>query len=79
MRLTDFSERAITRARWAMDELLALPSLLGQVLGHTGEPLYLFQTRHLEVFRNSAKPTICKPRRVPLGFAASDQCGYQRP
>jgi len=50
MRLTNYGERAAPRARCAMDELLAVPPLLGQVLGHAAEPLYLFQTRRLEVF-----------------------------
>lgn len=50
MRLTDYGERALLRANRTMDELLAIPSLLAQVPGHTGEPLYLFQTRRLEMF-----------------------------
>jgi LysR family transcriptional regulator, regulator for genes of the gallate degradation pathway len=50
MRLTDYGDRVIPRARRALEELLAVPSLLGQVLGHSAEPLYLFQTRRLEMF-----------------------------
>lgn len=50
MRLTNYGERAAPRAHRAMDELLAVPPLLGQVKGHAAEPLYLFQTRRLEVF-----------------------------
>ncbi|WP_419710580.1 LysR family transcriptional regulator [Pseudomonas sp. NFX224] len=50
MRLTMYGECTVPRARRAMDELLAIPQLLGQVLGHVAEPLYLFQIRRLEIF-----------------------------
>jgi len=50
MRLTDYGERAVPRARRAIGELLAVPLLLGQVMGHAAEPLFLFQARRLEAF-----------------------------
>ncbi|MBK5436727.1 LysR family transcriptional regulator [Pseudomonas sp. TH32] len=50
MRLTDYGEGVLPRARRATDELLAVPPLLGQIMGSAAEPLYLFQTRRLEVF-----------------------------
>jgi LysR family transcriptional regulator of gallate degradation len=50
MRLTDYGERLVPRAQRAMDELLAIPNLLGQAFGKAAEPLYLFQTRRLEAF-----------------------------
>jgi LysR family transcriptional regulator of gallate degradation len=50
MRLTDYGERTLPRAQRAMDELLAIPPLLGAALGHATEPLYLFQARRLEAF-----------------------------
>jgi LysR family transcriptional regulator of gallate degradation len=50
MRLTDYGERAIPRARRAMAELLAVPPLFWHSLGQAAEPLYLLQTRRLEAF-----------------------------
>lgn len=50
MRLTDYGAGVVPRARRALDELLAVPSLLGQVQDRAAEPLYLFQTRRLEMF-----------------------------
>lgn len=46
MRLTDFGERLLPRARRVLAELESVPRLLGSA----AEPLYLFQARRLQVF-----------------------------
>ncbi|WLH65160.1 LysR family transcriptional regulator [Pseudomonas sp. FP2300] len=60
MRLTDYGERAMPRAKRAMDELLLVPSLLGRARADAAEPSYLFQTRRLEVFVN-----LCETHHMP--------------
>lgn len=46
MRLTDFGERLLPRARRVLAELESVP----RMLGNAAEPLYLFQARRLQVF-----------------------------
>jgi LysR family transcriptional regulator of gallate degradation len=50
MRLTDFGERLLPRARRVLAELGTVPSLLGGADKQAVEPLYLFQVRRLQVF-----------------------------
>jgi LysR family transcriptional regulator of gallate degradation len=50
MRLTDFGERLLPRARRVLAELGSVPTLLGQGEKAAIEPLYLFQARRLQVF-----------------------------
>jgi LysR family transcriptional regulator of gallate degradation len=50
MRLTDFGERLLPRARRVLAELETVPSLLGGGDRQVVEPLYLFQVRRLQVF-----------------------------
>jgi LysR family transcriptional regulator of gallate degradation len=50
MRLTDYGERLLPRARRVLAELDAVPKLLGNGEKSTIEPLYLFQARRLQVF-----------------------------
>jgi LysR family transcriptional regulator of gallate degradation len=50
MRLTDFGERLLPRARRVLAELETVPKLLGRADKETVEPLYLFQARRLQVF-----------------------------
>lgn len=50
MRLTDFGERLLPRARRVLAELDSVPRLLDGADKRAVEPLYLFQTRRLQVF-----------------------------
>lgn len=50
MRLTDFGERLLPRARRVLAELDTVPKLLGGGEKQAIEPLYLFQARRLQVF-----------------------------
>ncbi|MEO4015851.1 LysR family transcriptional regulator [Pseudomonas rossensis] len=50
MRLTDFGERLLPRARRVLAELDTVPKLLGGGEKQAVEPLYLFQARRLQVF-----------------------------
>jgi len=50
MRLTDFGERLLPRARRVLAELDSVPRLLGGGDKRAVEPLYLFQARRLQVF-----------------------------
>jgi len=50
MRLTDFGERLLPRARRVLAELDSVPKLLGAGEKLAVEPLYLFQARRLQVF-----------------------------
>ena len=50
MRLTDFGERLLPRARRVLAELDTVPKLLGSGEKQAVEPLYLFQARRLQVF-----------------------------
>ncbi|RWU25541.1 LysR family transcriptional regulator [Pseudomonas alkylphenolica] len=50
MRLTDFGERLLPRARRVLAELESVPRLLGGAEKRAVEPLYLFQARRLQVF-----------------------------
>lgn len=50
MRLTDFGERLLPRARRVLAELEAVPKLLADGDKTAVEPLYLFQARRLQVF-----------------------------
>ena len=59
MRLTDYGEGILPRARRTVEELQAVVPLLGQMPGHTPEPLYLYQTRRLEVF-----VTLCETHHM---------------
>ncbi|WPN44763.1 MULTISPECIES: LysR family transcriptional regulator [unclassified Pseudomonas] len=50
MRLTDFGERLLPRARRVLAELDSVPRLLDGADKRAVEPLYLFQARRLQVF-----------------------------
>lgn len=50
MRLTASGERVLLRARRVLLELESIPALLGGQSGQTVEPLYLYQTRRLQLF-----------------------------
>jgi LysR family transcriptional regulator of gallate degradation len=50
MRLTNFGERLLPRARRVLAELGSVPTLLGLGEKAAIEPLYLFQARRLQVF-----------------------------
>lgn len=50
MRLTDYGERLLPRARRVLAELESVPRLLGGGDKRAIEPLYLFQARRLQVF-----------------------------
>ncbi|WP_413795167.1 MULTISPECIES: LysR family transcriptional regulator [unclassified Pseudomonas] len=50
MRLTDYGDRLLPRARRVLTELDSVPRLLGGSDKRAVEPLYLFQTRRLQVF-----------------------------
>ncbi|CAI8827505.1 LysR family transcriptional regulator [Pseudomonas sp. IT-P258] len=50
MRLTDFGDRLLPRARRVLAELDSVPRLLDGADKRAVEPLYLFQTRRLQVF-----------------------------
>jgi LysR family transcriptional regulator of gallate degradation len=50
MRLTDFGERLLPRARRVLAELETVPKLLADGDKTAVEPLYLFQARRLQVF-----------------------------
>ncbi len=50
MRLTDFGQRLLPRARQVLVELGSVPQLLGIGEKQVVEPLYLFQARRLQVF-----------------------------
>ena len=50
MRLTDYGARLLPRARRVLAELEAVPRLLGSDEKRAVEPLYLFQSRRLQVF-----------------------------
>jgi LysR family transcriptional regulator of gallate degradation len=50
MRLTDFGERLLPRARRVLAELDSVPRLLDGADKRLVEPLYLFQARRLQVF-----------------------------
>lgn len=50
MRLTDFGERLLPRARRVLAELETVPKLLSSGEKQAVEPLYLFQARRLQVF-----------------------------
>lgn len=50
MRLTDYGERLLPRARRVLAELESVPRLLNAAEKRTVEPLYLFQARRLQVF-----------------------------
>jgi LysR family transcriptional regulator of gallate degradation len=50
MRLTDYGERLLPRARRVLAELESVPRLLGGGEKRAVEPLYLFQARRLQVF-----------------------------
>ncbi|CAI8716114.1 HTH-type transcriptional regulator GalR [Pseudomonas sp. IT-196MI5] len=59
MRLTDYGEGVLPRARRTLEELQAVVPLLGHAPGNTAEPLYLLQTRRLEVFA-----TLCQTHHM---------------
>ncbi|CAM3590448.1 HTH-type transcriptional regulator GalR [Pseudomonas reidholzensis] len=50
MRLTDYGERLLPRARRVLAELESVPKLLAPAVKQPVEPLYLFQVRRLQVF-----------------------------
>ncbi|MCE8023209.1 LysR family transcriptional regulator [Billgrantia aerodenitrificans] len=50
MRLTDSGEQILPRARRVLAELASVPGLLGIARDTAAEPLYLFQTRRLQLF-----------------------------
>lgn len=50
MRLTDYGERLLPRARRVMEELESVPRLLASGEKQAVEPLYLFQVRRLQAF-----------------------------
>jgi LysR family transcriptional regulator, regulator for genes of the gallate degradation pathway len=61
MRLTNQGAALVPRARRIIEELMAIPPLLDKTLTRGIEPLYLFQTRRLEVFA-----TLCKTQNMPI-------------
>ncbi|KTC63551.1 LysR family transcriptional regulator [Pseudomonas fluorescens ABAC62] len=69
MRLTDYGERVAPRARRAVEELLAVPPLLGPGAGQGAEPLYLFQTRRLEVFAKLCETHHMQTTASALGIS----------
>lgn len=50
MRLTASGERVLLRARRVLAELESIPEILGSLSGQRVEPLYLYQTRRLQLF-----------------------------
>lgn len=61
MRLTNQGAAVVPRARRVIEELMAIPPLLDKTLTGGIEPLYLFQTRRLEVFA-----TLCETHNMPI-------------
>ncbi|WP_454834438.1 LysR family transcriptional regulator [Pseudomonas lini] len=65
MRLTNRGAAVLPRARRVIDELMAIPSIVDKNSRRGGEPLYLYQTRRLEMFA-----ALCKTHNMPTAASA---------
>jgi LysR family transcriptional regulator of gallate degradation len=69
MRLTRQGESILPRAQRAMQELLSVPLLLDRANGGNVEPLYLFQTRRLEIFARLCEAQNMQTAAATLGVS----------